>query len=54
MRNEREEKEFNSKKYLIEMKGYKTCLSCGEPISPNDENYNISMCESCKEYQMRD
>ena len=43
MRDEREEKEFNRKKYLIEVEGYKTCLSCGNLISPTDENYNISM-----------
>lgn len=51
---EEQEKEQNRRKYLVEMKEYKPCLGCGELIAPREYGYDVSMCKSCQEYQMRD
>lgn len=54
MIDEEYEKELNKKEYLVKYKDYKTCISCGELISPKDLNYEISFCRDCEEHQMRE
>ncbi|WP_338207338.1 hypothetical protein [Lactobacillus juensis] len=49
-----EEKKAKQKRYLIDVKHYRTCDTCGTLIAPGEEGYDINMCENCQKYQTRD
>ncbi len=49
-----EEKKAKQKRYLIDVKHYRTCNTCGTLIAPGEEGYDINMCENCQKYQTRD